>query len=30
VAKEALAALVLVQFPVELASAVIAGRCEGE
>jgi hypothetical protein len=28
VAKEALAALVLVQFPVELVSAVIAGRCE--
>lgn len=27
VAKEALAALVLVQFPVELASAIIAGRC---
>lgn len=27
VAKEALAALVLVQFPVELVSAVIAGRC---
>jgi hypothetical protein len=26
VAKEALAALVLVQFPVELVSAVIAGR----
>jgi hypothetical protein len=28
VAKEALAALVLVQFPVELVSAVIAGRYE--
>lgn len=28
VAKEALAALVLVQFPVELVSAVVAGRCE--
>lgn len=27
VAKEALAALVLVQFPVELVSAVVAGRC---
>jgi len=30
VAKEALAALVLVQFPVDLLSAVIAGRCGGQ
>lgn len=29
VAKEALAALVLVQFPVELVSAIIAGRWVG-
>ena len=29
VGKEALAFLVLFQFPVELASAILAGRCVG-